>query len=481
MHPVDPSIITDGSTFINVYGLIFTLLMGVLVVILPRRFAMLPVLALIFYMTMGMRVMVGGLNFTMIRILLLFAWTRLLVRGEFRRINLNILDKMIIACQVSGMIAYFLLWQTSDALKWRLGESYNALGMYFFFRFLLRDKDDIVQTLKMAVVLILPLAGAMLLEQSTGRNPFALFGGVPDSTFIRDGRLRCEGPFAHPILAGTFGATLMPLFVGLWQYLGSKRLYVIPGILATVVITLTSASSGPLLTFLLAIVALAMWSLRLRMRRVRWGIVGGIILLQLVMKPPVWYVLAKVDIVNGSTGYHRALLIDRAIANFSDWWLVGTKSTAAWSNADDHLFDVTNSYILAGANGGLITMILFTAIIVLAFKALGRTVRLSEGRQSKQDVQLLWALGAALFAHAVTFMSVSYFDQNFVNWFMLLAFISTTCGPALLLRRPEFLAQMVERTSTATRAPTLQGAARTSIRETRLGIRQRRTTQRTEA
>lgn len=459
MHPPDPSIVTDGSTFINAFGLVFTLLMGVLIVILPRRYAVLPILALTCYMTMGMRVMVGGLNFTMIRILLLFAWARLFLRWEWRPIQINTLDKIFIACQISSVITNFLLWQTADALKGTLGGAYNVLGMYFFFRVLLRDKDDVVHALKLASVLILPLAGAMLLEHRTGRNPFALFGGVPEFTIIRDGNLRCEGPFAHPILAGTFGATLMPLFVGLWQYLGRKRMYVSLGIIATAVIMFTSSSSGPLLTFLLGAFALALWPLRTKMRPVRWAIVAGLAFLQLVMKAPVWYVLAKVDIVNGSTGYHRALLIDRALANFSDWWLVGTKSTEAWSNANDHLYDVTNTYILAGANGGLITMILFIAVIVLAFKAVGRTVRLSEGREPKSDVRLLWALGAALFAHAVTFISVSYFDQNFVSWLMLLAFISTLCGSSLFLRRSEFLARLTEQTSRGMDGPTLPTAA----------------------
>ncbi len=449
MHPVDPSIITDGSTFTNPLGLAFTVLMGILLVVLPRRHAMIPIIAMVCYMTMGMRIMFGGMNFTMMRILLIFAWVRLLVRGEFRPINLNILDKMIIAYQISSIITYFLLWQTSDALKWTLGGAYNALGIYFFFRFLLRDKEDVVQTLKMAAVLILPLAGAMLLEQSTGHNPFAIFGGVPEMTFVRDGRLRCEGPFAHPILAGTFGATLMPLFVGLWQYQGRKKLFAILGIVAAVIITVTSASSGPLLTLVLAMIALSLWFLRLRMRLVRWGIVIGLFLLHLVMKAPVWFLLARVDVVNGSTGYHRALLIDRAIANFSDWWLIGTKSTEAWSSVDDHLFDVTNAYILAGANGGLLTMILFIAIIALAFKAVGRTVRLWNGHKPQQDIRLIWALGAALFAHAATFISVSYFDQNFVNWYLLLAMIATIAGPSLLISRQRFFENLRLRESGA--------------------------------
>jgi len=456
MHPPDPSIVTDGSTFINPLGLAFTLLMGVLILVLPRRYAMLPVLALTCYMTMGMRVMVGGLNFTMIRILLVFAWTRLVFRGELRRINLNALDKTIIACQASGMLAYTLLYGDFDALKWTVGIAYNALGIYFFFRFLLRDKEDVVSTLTLFAWLVIPLAGAMLFEQATGRNPFSLFGGVPEATIVRDGRLRCEGPFAHPILAGTFGATLMPLFVGLWQYLGKKRFFVVLAIAATAVITVTSASSGPLLTLMMAALALCLWPLRTKMRQVRWGIVAVLVFLQMTMKAPVWYLLGRIDIVNGSTGYHRALLIDRAIANFWGWWLVGTKSTEAWSNSNDHLFDVTNAYILAGANGGFLTMILFIAIIVLAFKSVGRTVRLSNGVQPEPDVRLYWAMGAAIFAHAITFMSVSYFDQNFVNWSLILALVSGLCGDSLFMSRAEFLAKVAQPVPVGGEMPSLQ-------------------------
>jgi hypothetical protein len=34
---------------------------------------------------------------------------------------------------------------------------------------------------------------------------------------------------------------------------------------------------------------------------------------------------------------------------------------------------------------------------------------------------------------------VSYFDQNFVTWFMLVAFISLLCGDSLRMPRHEFL------------------------------------------
>src|SRR5208283_1787312 len=127
--------------------------------------------------------------------------------------------------------------------------------------------------------------------------------------------------------------------------------------------------------------------------------------------------------------------IDRAIANFSDWWLIGTKSTAAWADVDQHLFDVTSQYIRYAADGGLITMVLFVLIIVRGFRAVGGYVHAVEGTAARNSLICVWALGAVLFAHTVSYFSVSYFDQNVVNWYLLLAMISTGAGQYLLPAR----------------------------------------------
>jgi hypothetical protein len=434
MPPIDP-FLTDGTTFVNPFGLLFTLTMGLLLIALPRKYALLPVIILICYMTMGMRIMVGGLNFTMIRILLVFGWIRLLIRGEFRSIKLNQLDKIMLWFTLSSIITYTLLWGDYDALKDRLGMAYNTLGFYFFFRFLLRDMDDIVRTFKMTALAIVPLAAAMVLEKLTGRNSFAAFGGVSPMTVIRDGVLRCQGPFAHPILAGTFGATLVPYFIVLWWQRRVGKLIAIIGIVSCTLITFTSGSSGPVLAELCGIFGMAMWFMRKRMRQIRWGLAIGLLVLHMVMKAPVWFILARVDLFSGSTGFHRAELIDRAIANFWDWWLIGTKSTAAWADADQHLFDVTSQYIRYAADGGLITMVLFIMIIVRGFRGVGRYVKAEEGVPLQASLISVWALGAAMLAHTVTYLSVSYFDQNIVNWYLLLAMISTVAGPYLLTNR----------------------------------------------
>ena len=413
---------TDNITYISLLGVGFTALMCFLLLSLPRKWALVPVIILICYMTMGERVIVVGLNFTMIRILTLVGWIRILIRGELKSVKLNPIDKTLIWFAISGMAIYVLQWQTFDAVKYEFGQVYNALGMYFLFRFLVRDMDDCLRVFKIAAVFIIPLAASMVVERMTGRNAFAEFGGVSPITGIRDGVLRCQGPFAHPVLAGTFGATLFPLFVALWRSKGHRLLSFL-AILSSGAMVITSGSSGPVGTLLAGLLALGCWPHRKHMSTIRSGILVAVVGLEIVMKAHVWFLLARVGIFSGSTGHHRAYLIDRALANFADWWLLGTRSTVAWDEYYN-LFDITNQYLVYGADGGLITMLLFILVIVRCFGAVGLTVGALD-EKSRELQFCVWALGAALFSHVVTFLSVSYFDQNFVNWYLLLAIIST--------------------------------------------------------
>jgi hypothetical protein len=413
-----------AQTNINALGLAFAILMGVALIAVPRRYAVVPILMLICYMTMGTNIVVGGFNFTMLRLLLVFGWTRLLVRGEIRGLGLNRIDKAVIAFVISSLITYTILWGTYDAFKNKLGLAYNVIGFFFLFRYLLKDMKDCVRVIRIAAVLIVPLAGMMVLEKVTGHNLFAPLGGVPLISQVRDGVVRCQGPFSHPILAGSFGATLLPIFAGLWiKKTKLARMLACLGVGSCAVIVVCAGSSGPIMAGMAGIIGLLAWPIRRNMRAVRWGFVLALVILQLGMKVPVWFLMARIDIFSGNTGWHRAHLIDIAYRNLPDWWLVGTRSNENWDTYD-HNFDITNQYIAYGIDGGLITMSLFILAIVRCFSGVGKMIkRLYRGPRS--DRVFVWTLGAALFAHSVNFLSISYWDQNIISWFMLLAMIAS--------------------------------------------------------
>jgi hypothetical protein len=410
---------TSQITTISSLGLVFTLAMIALLLALPRRLALLPIVLTACYMTFGQQIVIGGLHFRLLRLLVLVGCIRIIFRGELRGFHWQRLDTVITLWSVSSVVTYTLLWQTNDALVNRLGLVFDAFGLYFAFRCFVRDLDDIKRACHIFAVVLLPLAGSMCIEKLTGRNPFCVFGGVPEFTTVREGVLRCQGPFGHPILAGTFGAVWVPCFVGLW-WQKRARLLAILGIVSSTLITLLAGSSGPVGAYFAGIVALAFWPFRNSMRRVRWMVVGLMLLLQVVMNAPIWFVFARFSFFSGSTGWHRANLIDQTISHFFDWWLVGARETYSWGVWGG---DITNQFILEGVRGGLITMILFTAIVVLCFSRVGHLLRASRF-ESKRSRLFLWAIGATLFSHVISFMNVSYFDQNVVNWFLTLAAVA---------------------------------------------------------
>lgn len=401
--------------------------MGGSILFLPRRFALIPVIATCCYMTLGQQIVVATLNFSALRLILLFGWIRLLIRHEFFPLKLNQIDKLIIAWIVSSIVTYTLLWQTTGAFINRVGFAYDAIGTYFLFRFLIRDYNEIDYTIKMIAFIILPLALEMLVESSTGRNAFAIFGGVPEITVIRGGRLRCQGPFIHPILAGTLGATLIPLYLGGWIRKEKMRLISSLGIISSSIIVVTSSSSGPLTSAIYGIAAMLIWPFRRHMRAIRWGIFFFLASLSIFMKAPIWYLMARLGNIIGGGGWHRSYLIDQAIRYLDEWWIIGTKVTAHWMPYALEQYptraDITNQYLAEGVNGGLLTMILFILIIVFCFKGIGRALKNNE--EESFDIRMtIWSMGAVLFAHTLSFLSVSYFDQIRVFWYLLLAMIA---------------------------------------------------------
>jgi hypothetical protein len=278
----------------------------------------------------------------------------------------------------------------------------------------------------------------MAWETINHQDLFYVFGGVPKVPMERDGRFRAQGPFLQTILAGTFGATLFPLMIGLWRNGGRGKRLAIAGAVGSLIITIASASSGPLLTFLAALVGFCLWPMRNKMQLFRRGIVIAIIGLSLVMKAPVWFLIGKISGLTGGGGYYRSYLIDAFIRHFSQWWLIGTSYTANWAIAgivlpnDPNMVDITNHYIAQGIKGGVLGLWLFLAIIVCCFKIVGRAVRFNTELAVEQ--KLLWAFGVCLAAHCTAFISVSYFDQINVFWFWLLAMIANI--PMWAIQKP---------------------------------------------
>jgi len=377
-------------------------------------------------MVLSQGIQIGPLHFYFIRILLVAAIVRVLVRGEKPSNGMNGMDWLMLTWGGWALLASAFRADPAATLTFNLGLVFNAWGIYFLVRTFCQSREDVVWLSRVTIVLLVPIAVEMVMEQLTGRNAFSVLGGVAEEVGIRNGRLRAQGPFAHAILAGTVGAVCLPLAVGLWR---THRNTAIVGVIACTTMVVASASSGPLVSAFFALVALLMWPLRRHLRLIRWFALAGYIALDMVMKVPAYYLIGRIDVAGGSTGYHRAALIESSLKHIDEWWFAGTDYTRHWmatgvSWSPNHT-DITNYYLQMGVMGGLPLMVLLIVVLSAGFSYVGRVVR-SEKDISRDGRYFAWALGASLFAHAATSISVSYFDQSFVFLYLTLAAIAVT-------------------------------------------------------
>jgi hypothetical protein len=412
-------------------GLLFTVILCVCILFLPRKYVLVPVLIGAFYMTIGQFVLVGPFHFYNLRLIITASWIRIFVRREFDLGRFNGIDKTIICWGIVAIVAATVQdpSRAVAGLVNSLGWCYDALGTYFIIRIFIQDPDDVKQTIKWVTLLLVPLAVSMIIEKQTGRNLYSILGGVPEFSQIRDGHIRAQGPFLHPILAGTAAATSIPFIISLWWNPRWGKTFAVVGLVAVTAIVYSCSSSGPALTVIIAFAGMGAWFFRYHMRMVRWGLVVLIVSVQLLMNAPIWNLIGKIGNQTGGTGYHRAELITSAIAHLNEWWLVGTVYTRHWMPtgvtwSPNHT-DITSQYIAQGVAGGLAQLFLFVLIIILCFKAIGIVLD-SLNQDNREEQILVWGMGAALVAHAASFVSVSYFDQTIVFYYLLIAMISTS-------------------------------------------------------
>lgn len=391
---------------------------------LPRRWAILPLLISACYMPTGPGLYLGPFSFTILRLLIIAGSIRIILKQEYTGYRLVTLDTWILIWALWAILASILHRDMTSVLINRLGMVYNVLGIYFYIRIACRSIKDVRRIYSMTAILLIPVAAEMVLEQSTGENLFHFLGGVPEFSEIRAGRIRAQGPFSHPILAGTVGAVSLPLMVGLWQY---GRFTALAGILATLAMILTSASSGPIVSGFMGIIGLMLWYWRDRIKLIPRLAVVSYIALDILMQAPAYYLISYIDLTGGSTGWHRAALIDAALEHIDEWWLAGTDYTRHWlpygvSWSEDHV-DITNYFLRMGVDGGLPLMLLFAMTLWQGFKGMGMNIS-KVVPENGPSTFLIWTLGVSLATHCISFMSVAYFDQSVVFLYSTLASIA---------------------------------------------------------
>jgi hypothetical protein len=411
-----------SGTDITALSLAVIALAAILLLLVPRRFVCVPFLVAVVIVPMDQQVTIASVSMTTARLLIPIALLRLAATQGSKEFRFSRMDLIMIAYVISNSVAFVILWGgTSSTIVNRCGFALNYLGAYWVLRLSLRSIEDIERCVK-SVILVFALIGAgMIAEQATGKNVFSVFGGIPLESGKRENKIRAQGPFLHPLTAGTIGATLLPLAFGLWwgKRVGparraNNRVFAFGGMAAALAMAGASRSSSAPLTLAAGMAALTLWPWRRSLNVFRWGACALLITLHMVMKAPVWALLSRIDLTGSSSGFHRFMLVDQFIRRFSEWWLIGIRGTEHWGS---DMWDTINSFVAAGTGGGLMTLCCYMGIYVIGFRLAGPVWR----RSDKINARWAWILGCTLFAHIISVFGISYFDQSQFVWLFNMA------------------------------------------------------------
>lgn len=428
------------ETVLGPFVLAAMIVLILLIFALPRKYVMAPLLFGLILTPVGQSVFMGGAHLYVTRILILAGWFKLLASkagGSKIWDEHPSIDKVFIFWAIVRAFSFLMRHPESGAFVNQAGFFIDDVGGFFLIRALIRDYGDIERTIKIFCGICLVLVPTMAYEEFKDVNVFGIIGRSPVLDDLRNGYVRATGPFEHALLAGTFAATLLPLFFWLWKSGKSKTIGIV-GMFAVTLIPLFTQCSTPLLAYAAALFALCFWPFHKQMRLVRWGIVATLVGLQIVMKANVWWIIQHMDVIGGSSGWHRAELIDDFFKHFFDWWLIGTSANATWGHMT---WDLCNQYVAEGEVGGLATFIAFITMICICFRWVGNARKSAIGDRKQE--WFFWILGAALFSHVIAYFGISYFDQTRFAWFALLAMITAATRP---VRLPEPVTQQVPAT-----------------------------------
>ena len=270
----------------------------------PRRLAPVPLLVGACYMTMGTGLELGPASLPFYRLLIVFGLARVMIKGEQRDLEWVGADKMMIG--FAGWTVFSSFFHDSSipgaGPVFICGRMLDLAGAYFLSRIWIRDIDEARDLVGIIALLLVPVSIGMVFEKLSGKNVFSVFGGVPEDIIVRNGKARAQGPFRHPILAGSVGANAVPLLLSLWY---TRRMLALVGILAGLGMTMASTSSGPILSLGAGVALVCFWRFRYLTPLLIKGCIAGYIVLSFLTTKPPYYLISRIDITGGSTGWHR--------------------------------------------------------------------------------------------------------------------------------------------------------------------------------
>lgn len=410
------------------------IILAILVVILRPYYALAVYIAALLWYPNYLTVSVGTIDLTMGRIVVLVLLLRCLAQHQIRsRFIWSRLDSWIALSMVVYVGMYYATRSLYSSIENRGGFVIDTWFAYLAVRFLLTDRVGFVAVVKSIAVSLIIMAVLGVAESVTGWRPFVMLCGDSPAFMhlmtytLRWGLNRAVGPFGHSILFGCCFAMFLPLIYYLHHQNNHWRTWSYVFSAIVLIGALSSMSSGPWVMVILVIFCLAMEKYASWIKPMLIGFGLLCILITATSNRPFYHVIFDyMDPISGG-GWHRAKMIDMAIEHFDEWWLIGYGGRdPGWGeNLGMAATDITNEFVLAGVEYGVLGMIVLCGTLAAAFHSISSIYKKATDKELRS---LCWSLGSVLFSVVAAWMSVSFFGKMRPLFYIILGMIGSLPG-----------------------------------------------------
>lgn len=330
---------------------------------------------------------------------------------------------------------------------YRTGFALNVIGTYIYGKSYIGNIESVKNYAFVILLILIPLSVAMTHQKKTGFNPYSIVGSSSEYTLSRDGELRASGPFRHAILAGCCGATALPFALLLLRQ--KRKASAIALIFTATAIVFACSSSGPIAAIGISVLAIPVWYFRHKIPTMIVVAIMISILYGVAKGRAPWFIMSGMDFTGNSTGWHRAELISQSLKHLDEWFLFGSDYTRHWMSSgmrrDPNHSDLTNYYIYLGVLGGLPSTLCFMSLIAIAFKRTYQLINL-ESLVDEDKRFAIWTMAVSLAAHALSLVSIAYFDQMYIFLYISLGSLTslTEIEPAEYADKKESESDLLE-------------------------------------
>lgn len=292
----------------------------------------------------------------------------LIIKASREPVRVGFADLVMIFSAVWMFLATAAHYTIDISLKTGGAATFDALAAYLVGRLYFRNSIDLRRFLYRITPLVIGAAFVLFVESISHRYLFRPFVGMvtghsPAAILnrmyeIRNGFLRATGPFQHPIAAGLFFATLLPLFLA--ADLPVRRWI---GALACVGGVFSWSSAG--IASLAAGLALGFYDQFQRKHRIGWmpvvlSVLTICIMIQSFVQGGLIRFIIRYASLNPATGYYRLAIFQYGWADVERHpWIgigyFGSYLRPAWMGTES----VDNFWLLQALRYGIPGMVLF--------------------------------------------------------------------------------------------------------------------------